>query len=221
MMKAIVYILSLISFTLTAQFTKPQKPVKKIIFDGNSLFVYGADVLGGNRTPVTCMSLMPLPKNIYCNYAVGSRRTTVLTNEFDTKIAPYAKAGDIVIIWEITNSAHDHIGDTNGDTLYSEIQAYCAKARSYGLYVYVLTGIPRFQSGYDDAGITSRINACNTKLRSGWSGFCDGLIDIAATSTFSSATSYTNTTYYETDGTHLKDRGCDSVGYKIYREIPH
>lgn len=221
MKKLILFFCILFSALLIAQFAPPSTSVDGIAFDGNSMLVYGNDVLGGHRTPTSCMALLPQPKRVYHNFAIGGRQTPFLTAEFDTKVAPSLRPGDIVIFWEITNSAHYRIGDTNGDTLYSEVVAYCNKVRSYGFKIYVLTAIPRYMAGFDDINITSRINACNVQLRANWATFCDGLIDIAATPTFSAATSYTNSTYYESDGTHLKNRGCDSVAYKIYREIPH
>ena len=220
MKNILLVIILLLNFSLKSQFAKPSLVTKKIVFDGNSLFQYGDDKLGMTRTPLTAYGLLPTPKRVYYNFSIGGRQTSTLTSEFDTKIAPYVNAGDMVILWEITNSAHYRIGDNLGDTLYNEVVAYCNKAKSYGLSVYVVTGIPRYMTGFDDINITSRINACNAKIRTNWATFCDGIIDIASTPTFSSTTSYTNTLIYEPDQTHLKNRGCDSVGYFIYRTIP-
>lgn len=195
---------------------------RKIIFDGDSLSNQSGLVLvGGQMYPRTCYaSLATLGKKLaYLNFAVGSRRTQALTDEFVTKILPSCRPNDIIVFMEISNSAHDHITDTAGTLLFSEVVTYCAQARDYGLKVACCTAIARDMAGFDDADITDRIMACNALMRADPS-FCDLLIDFGALPQFDEKADCQNATYYNSsDHTHLTDVGYQLLGTTAYNTL--
>lgn len=225
MIRIVVFLFCLLSggpsiSQIIAPSASPGKPKsRQIFFDGNSLTNQGAGgVVSGQQYPTTFYSsLILLGKNIsYFNFSIGSRRTATLTSEFVTKIVPSARFGDIVVVWEITNEAHDMVDDTNGDALFANMVAYCQQARTYGLRVVCLTGIARDMSGFDDANITSRIMACNAKMRISPSSYCDLLVDVGALPQFDEKSDTANTTYYNSDKTHLTNAGYDLIASAVY-----
>lgn len=194
---------------------------RRIFFDGNSLTNQGANgLVGGGRYPTTCYtSIRGLSlKYAMFNYGVGSKRTDELTANFPTKIAPYLRKNDIVVFWEITNDAHDLTSDTNGDLLFSRVVAYCEQAQSYGAKVVCLTGIARDGTPFDDADITSRIQACNLHMTNDPS-FCDLLVDVGALSQFNAKADCANTTYYNADKIHLTNTGYDLIATTVYNTM--
>ena len=162
---------------------------RKIHFDGNSLM----NLSGAGTSPGTVngyyvgsktMSLISDLGLIYYCYGIGNKRTWQLTNDFPTKILPNLQVNDIVVMWEITNNAHDETTDTTGTILYNNIVSYCNMVRGYGAKIIIVTGIARDMTGFDDANITDRIMACNALIRSNWATFCDAIADVGALSQF-------------------------------------
>lgn len=188
---------------------------RRIHFDGNSLMNLSGtgtapDTTQGYYLGTKTMSLLTATeKPIYNCYGVGSKRTPALTADFTTKILPNFQKGDIVVMWEITNEAHDEVSDTTGVILYSHVVDYCNMVRSYGGYIILITGIARDMTGFDDANITDRIFACNALIRTNADTICDGVADFGALSIFDQKTDVANSTYYMTDRTHIKNAAYD------------
>lgn len=188
---------------------------RRIHFDGNSLVNLAGTgtapgVTQGYYLGTKTMSLLTsTDKPIYNCYGVGSKRTAALTADFPTKILPNFQRGDIVVMWEITNDAHDEILDTTGVILYNNVVNYCNMVRSYGGYIILITGIARDMTGFDDANITDRIFACNTLIRANAASICDGVADFGALSIFDAKADVANSTYYMTDRTHIKNAAYD------------
>ena len=201
-----------------------QSVTRTIFFHGNSLSDFGEGlVLDVQRFPVSCYtSILALNKKwAYHNaYSTGGRRTYEMTADFSAEVGVHSKPGDLLIFWEICNDAHDKVSDTAGTALYADVLAYFAAAAPYGLKKVCLTGIPRLYPAYDDAGITSRIFACNQLLRDTVSPPWDLLIDIAALTQFDAEADINNATYYnQTDKTHLTDVGYDLVATTVYNAL--
>ena len=188
---------------------------RRIHFDGNSLMNLAGTgtapgVTQGYYLGTKTMSLLTATeKPVYFCYGVGGRRTQVLIDEFPTKILPNFQKGDIVVMWEITNHAHDETTDTTGVILYNKVVDYCNMDRSYGGYIILITGIARDMTGFDDANISDRIFACNALIRANASTICDGVADFGALSIFDSKADVANSTYYMTDRTHIKNAAYD------------
>lgn len=202
--------------------TYPARVGRRIIFDGNSLTNQGASgLVGAQRYPLTCYESIRLlfNNNAYFNFAIGSRRTQTLTAEFDTKILPSTRPGDVIVFWEITNNAHDLIDDTEGTELFANVVAYCDQVRNHNLTCVCLTGIARDMTAFDDAGITDRIFACNALMRANPSSFCDLLVDVAALTQFDNVADVANTTYYNSDRCHLTNTGYDLIATTVFNAM--
>ena len=88
---------------------------------------------------------------------------------------------------------------------------YCNQARNAGAKVVLLTGIARDMTGFDDANISDRIFACNSLIRTNSSSICDALADVGVLPEFDQKADVANTTYYNSDRTHLTNTGYDLV----------
>lgn len=187
---------------------------KKVIFHGNSLFHLSAgNVFYGNAVSNYFRGLLKTANNIspVFDYSYQGKTTRQLTTEFPTAVAPYFKSGDILIHWELTNDLN--AGQTPAQCLVN-LKAYCTQAKAMGLVVYVLTCIPRnptFISNSDRLTLNSLILADTS--------FCDGVIDVCTLSQFDNGSDYTDTTYYNADGTHLTTSGYNLISQKIYDSV--
>lgn len=197
---------------------------RQVIFHGNSLSDFGDGLtLNVQRFPTTCYnSIKLLNKSLaYSNrYSTGGRRTYQMTADFATEVGNNSLPNDILIFWEICNDAHDKVSDTAGTAIYQDVLDYCAVAQTYGLRIVVLTGIPRLYPGLDDAGITSRIFACNALMRANATPPWELLIDVASLSQFDAEADINNATYYmASDKTHLTNAGYDLIAGKVYTDL--
>lgn len=198
--------------------TPDQVPVN-IIFDGSSLTnADGVNALFGMRYPTQMYSALRTAgkKYIFNNISVGGTTTQYLTSTFFDRLPKHAKAGDIIIFWEITNDAHNLTSDTHGQALYNNVVTYCNQARAAGFKVVCLTGIPRDYPAYDDANITQRILRCDSIMRINPSSFCDLLIDPASLSECNEKSDTTNATYYQGDRTHPTTALYDIIALYVY-----
>jgi len=195
---------------------KVKSYVKKLHFHGNSLFhlsqgnvFYGFGVSNYVRNTMS-------PKPPVFDYSYEGKTTAQLTAEFPTLVAPNVNKGDVLIFWEGTNSISFAGGRTPAQAL-SDIQAYITQAESYGLIVYSLTVIPRNNTYISDADRLA-LNALILADPTINSKF----IDICTETIFDSNADRTNTTYYETDQTHLKTAAQVIVGNRIITVVqPH
>lgn len=190
---------------------------RRIHFDGNSLMNLNGSgaspgITYGYYLGTKTMSLLTATeKPVYFCYGIGGRRTQVLINEFPTKILPNFQKGDIVVMWEITNDAHDETTDTTGAVIYSRVVDYCNMVRSYGGYIILITGIARDMTGFDDANISDRIFACNALIRTNAANICDGVADFGALSIFDQKADAAVSANYMTDRTHIKNAAYDTA----------
>lgn len=197
---------------------------RRIFFHGNSLSDFGGGlVLDVQRFPTSCYNSIKIlnKKWAYHNaYSTGGRRTYEMTAAFATEVGNHSRPGDLLIFWEICNDAHDKITDTDGTEIYQDVLDYFAAAAPYGLKTVCLTGIPRLYPALDDAGITSRIFACNALLRANGTPPWNLLIDLNALTQFDAEADINDATYYNsTDKTHLTDVGFDLVATTVYNAL--
>lgn len=211
-MKKILLILSLFiglfSFSQVVKTTPGH--AKKLVFHGNSLFhlsqgnvYYGFGISNYVRTNMS-------PRPPVEDYSYQGKTTQQLTAEFPTVVAPYVHPGDVLVFWEGTNGIAASIGNQTPAQELVNIKAYITQAESYGLTVISLTCIPRNSTYVVDADRLSlnalilADNSINYKF-----------IDICTETIFDAQADCTNTTYYETDQTHLKTVAQAVVGARI------
>lgn len=190
---------------------------RKIFFDGNSLVNFSTgNVANGFEYPMLAYnSLTAGTRPIFHPCGVGSKRTTVLTTDFLTKILPLSAPNDIVVFMEITNEARDGL---TAQVMVDNVQAYCAQARSYGLKIVVCT-CPAGKLSGDPADTVTRELAANVILRNTYTSFADKLADVGAVSQLDAQADITNTTYYNADQLHLTTAGYTLVANAVYPKI--
>jgi len=184
---------------------------KKLIFHGNSLFEFGASNLRIGNAVSNFVRDNLVTKRAIFDYSFVNKTTRQLRDEFPTLIAPYFKAGDVLVMWDLTNDLSS--GQTPAQALVN-VKSYCAQAKAMGLKVYILTCIPRNPASLNDA---NRVTLNNSIMAD--TSFCDGVIDVTTITEFSTSASYLNTTFYNVDGVHLTTAGYNLIGQRIINSI--
>jgi len=136
--------------------------------------------------------------NVAANNATTEDRHTA--NSTEALFVP----GAICCLWEITN---DLFFNQDKVAAMTEFWDWCDDVRAQGFRVVVGTVIPMWENGevYEDHEADRQY--CNTRIRSEWQSHADALADVAALSYIGDPGAYTNTTYWQADGTHLTVAG--------------
>jgi lysophospholipase L1-like esterase len=108
---------------------------------------------------------------------------------------------NIAVVWAGTN---DLATGASPENTYSYLAAACRRLRGQGWRVVVATMISRTGN---DAGK----NTYNGYIRSGWPMFADAIADLGANANIGVDGAYASSTYFQADGTHLKDAGLNIV----------
>jgi lysophospholipase L1-like esterase len=135
------------------------------------------------------------------NEGTGGHRTPQLTSEFAAVVDVHAGAGEnIVIVMEGGNDLKNT--PSTVPQALQNMADYYAAASLAGWTVWVCTATPRTEA------INSSITTFNAALRANPELYGDALIDMAAADNMSDPS---NLTYYDADGTHLKNAGFTSL----------
>lgn len=189
---------------------------RRVFFDGNSLSNFGnGSVANVYEYPTSAYNSLTGTKPLFHPCGVGSKRTTMLTADFLTKIAPICKPNDIVVFMEITNEARDGL---TAQTMIDNVQAYCVQARTYGLKIVVCT-CPAGKLTTDPSDTVTRELAANVILRNTYSTFADKLADVGAVTQLDAEADITNVTYYNADQLHLTSAGYTLIANAVYPKI--
>lgn len=180
---------------------------KTIFFEGNSLSNRkegDTNYANGYRFPVSCYNLIraaaPSVNIGMTSHAVGGQTTATMITNFSSVVAPYLKPNDVVIVWEIVN---DIATPLTAQAAYNNIVTYCNLALNMGAKVAVCSTIT--SDGVNEA---TKV-ACDALIRSNWTSFAHALIDFRTVPHFQVPADAADTTYYNTDGTHLTNAGYD------------
>lgn len=209
-----------------------------IVVDGNSLSTSQG---GGAPYSDTLRDLLNADGfNVtMANFAVGGQTTLNMISDYASQIAPAYQAGkeNILIAWEIRN--HLVVNSPTIQQAYDDFETYCNLAKSTGYKVIVLTIMPSWTATYKgDSTITgyelldSDRLACNILLRSGFTDYAVGLVDIGATAglanlgdneqagyVFSATRPTTSSNGYFDDGTHNTSAGKDVIAQQVYNKL--
>lgn len=187
---------------------------QQVIVDGNSLTQKdGTNADLKYRMPLTLFTTLRGNSKIFGGqyYGVTGKTTTQLIADFPTKIAPYLKINDIVILWEITNDLNSN--DLTSQQGYDNLVTYAGLVHALGAKVVMLGFIGRDNAG-QDADINTRGFGVNTLINADHS-WCDGWVDLGADAAFNSQAAASNATYYNADKIHLTNVGYDLVASLI------
>lgn len=190
------------------------KSQKQVIVDGNSLTQKdGTNADLKYYLPLKLFADLRTNNKLFAgqHYGVTGRNTVQLISDFPTKIAPYLKAGDVVVFWEITNDLHTN--SATAQQAYDNLVTYAALVHAKGAKIIVLGFIARDLVG-QAADINTRGFACNALIEANHS-WCDGWINLGQNVNFDNVADCANTTYYLTDKIHLTNAGYDLISGTI------
>lgn len=139
---------------------------------------------------------------------VGQTLQTMATN-VSTEVVPLIDTsnwpnGNIVLISAATN---DCLASRTAAQIYADLTTFCAAVRAAGGKVIVDTMLSR---GGFSGGQEAVRQTYNGLVRAGWPSIADGLADLDASTVLGGVGTYSNTTYFDTDQTHLT-----ALGYRI------
>jgi lysophospholipase L1-like esterase len=174
--------------------------VNNLILEGDSLTAGAGLSLSQTWGEKVVISLGEASWGTNLRASGGERLVENIVPRFSTDLLPYRDnrfARNIVTVWAGTN---DIIGGRSAASVYSTLVEYCQRVRENGMEVLVFTTLPRAAfTAYQEA---QRLDY-NTRIRSGFAEFADGLVDVAVNPLL---TNPNDLTYYS-DGTHLTDAG--------------
>lgn len=183
---------------------KPNRP-RQLFFDGNSLFARAnANLANALASPLYLYSQLTSPKPPMFAYPLSGASIAELITAFPTKIAPYIRAGDILLMNEVTNE----LGDSqNPTTTYNYLLQYRDLVHALGAKIVVMT-MPARVITYANMEI-DRLSL-NANILANASQF-DGVADSGGQTEFNSIAATLNTTYYNADQLHFT-----TAGYQLY-----
>lgn len=175
-----------------------QKPL--IVFEGDSLTTNGGGVTVAQTYPYQLIDLLGRAAYDYYNVAVLGQTVVQMAADASYQYDPlsYLYSRAICVVWGGTN---DIAGGDNATTVYNNISAFCAARKAAGWKVVVCTIIAR--GTFSGAQNTTK-STVNSSIVSGYTGFADALVDLAADSRLSNAS---DVTYYNADTVHLNATG--------------
>lgn len=193
------------------------KSQRQVIFDGNSL---SKGILGSTdiyRFPNICTSSLRAAGKIFASqcYAVSGKPTSELITDFPTKIAPYVRSNDIVVLWEITNDLY--VNSYTATQAYNDIVTYAGLVRALNAKFVVVTMVARNYS-LDPVGLWAIGQAANALIAADASCY-DAIARPDLDTNLDQKSDCSNTTYYLADQLHLTNTGLDLVASYAYPAI--
>ena len=194
--------------TLTAY---PDRSLNWICIGDSLTSDYLSSVPGVDRWADQASALLGGGKyNDPTNLAVIGKTAAEMLADAPAQVSAYYAPGktNLVTIWAGTNDLAPS-GAVVAD-LQTTFQALCETWRNAGSKVLAYTMLPRNTgaAGGNQTQFNNNRATFNTWLRSNYTNFADGLVDVAADSNIGvSDTAYANTTYYVNDQTHLLPAG--------------
>lgn len=143
------------------------------------------------------------------NLGVNSQTLQTMATNVSTEVVPLIDTsnwpnGNIVLISGGTN---DCISSRTAAQIYADLTTFCAAVRTAGGKVIVDTMLSRVGFSGPQEAVRQTYNGL---VRAGWPAIADGFADLDANTVLGGVGTYTNTTYFDTDQTHLT-----ALGYRI------
>lgn len=210
----------LLSVSVFSQGLNGNKSIKKLVFQGNSLFDTNVNHTVNNQKYVTLGIYNNLRTTYtglaFFDYSISGQDqvqiNALITSQFDSvKIKPQ----DVVVIWEGTNNLA-HYPSKTGAQAFAELQAWVNIVKRFTDKYIVCTTIARDLAA-DPADLMTRIDDYNTLIRANYSGV--HLCDLGAHSFFNTRAKASVSPPYDTDKLHLYQLGQDTVIEVVKRSI--
>lgn len=161
-----------------------------------AVFIGDSIMAGSGATPPPSLITLPTYNGqamASINLGFAGRTQAAMYDLAWTNIAPsyaYFSGLNIAVVWANTNGM---LQGNSAATEYSYTEAFCRRLKLMGFKVLVCTAISLI-------GLDSVRDAYNALLYTNWTGFCDGLIDLAANANIGADGAYSNATYFQQPG---------------------
>jgi lysophospholipase L1-like esterase len=191
----------------------PEAPrrIGNIVFDGDSL------TAGSTATDPYPSQVMRefRPEVYWINLGIGGQKLYTMLENAPKKVDPLFQASlgrNVCVIWGGTNDIR-WWGHTP-PAVYQHLKDYCLGRRAKGFTVIVLTLLPR-TDGDSPGAFEQYRQDLNDRIREGWIGFADGLVDVGADPFLGIAGRETDTRFYSPDRVHLNNNGLALVAGRV------
>ena len=192
---------------------------RKEIWFGNSLFNFSeGNTYFGMRASNTCYADQVDSSFVlsYCNTSTGGTQTSIMLTDYPTKIRPMLRAGDIVVLGELTNDLCT--GLLTPQQAFKNMDSLAQLIVADGGIPVVVTMIARNKTT-DPADIEASRLTVNDSLRNNASAHGYYIADAGVLTWCDSQADCSSSTYYDTDKVHLKNAGYDPYGLCIRTKI--
>lgn len=184
-----------------------------VVCVGDSL-TYGAGSSTGNTYPQQLAALNTFAT--VSNQGISGVSVTQLFSTAAVVDAIYnANKLNVCVVWCGTNDLYLNLASGIGATTFAALSTYCQARRAAGFKVIVVDMIARNVSTNQSLFNTERASF-NSLLANGYKSFADAFVSLSSQATLSD---YSNTTYFQNDGVHLKDAGYAIVAAAVLRGI--
>lgn len=216
----ILVLFILLSTSVFSQRLNGNPAVKKVIFQGNSLFDTNVNHTINGLKYVTLGIYNELRTSYrtlsFFDYSISGQDqiqiNALLSSQLDSvKVNPQ----DVYVIWEQTNNL-SHYPSKSGAQAFTDLQVTINKISRYTDKWIVCTTIARDLAG-DPVNLMTRIDSCNVLIRNNYTG--NHLCDLGAHSFFNSRAKASVSPPYDTDKLHLFQLGQDTVIQVVKRAI--
>jgi lysophospholipase L1-like esterase len=182
-----------------------------IVFDGDSL------TAGSEATdpyPSQIMRTFASGTSWY-NLGIGGLRIKDILDMAPTRVDRRFNprlGRNVVVVWAGTNDLA--LWNHMASAVYKRLRQYCEERRAQGFTVLVLTMLPR-NDKVCLSGFEERRQSVNRKLRESWTGFADGLVDVAADPLIGTPGCESDLRYWVKGGVHLTNKGLGLVATHV------
>lgn len=169
---------ALLHAALATQFSFTESPTGRIIVTGDSIAAgSNPPELNWNGWARQCRPMLSQQLNFYNEAAGGSQFSNLLANYAASVGLTLSQYSDLRIVLVACGTNDLTIGGRTAAQILADMQTYCGNVRTSGGKVIVGTVLPN--SVWNGTQIATQ-QTLNSSIRSGWTGFADGLADYAA-----------------------------------------
>jgi lysophospholipase L1-like esterase len=155
------------------------------------------------------------PEVPWVNFGIGGQKLSDMLINAPTKVDPLFQPGlgrNVAVIWGGTNDlcwwAH------TSEAVYEDLREYCEGRRRAGYTVVALTLLPRSDTG-SPADFETLRQEVNSRIRAGWAGFADAMVDVGSDPFIGISGSETDLRFYSPDRVHLNNAGLALVAGRV------
>lgn len=186
-------------------------PIGTAVFDGDSLT---AGSTASDPYPSQVMRAFR-PEILWANLGIGGQTLAAMLANAPSKVDPLYRSDlgrNVVVIWGGTNDLRwwSH----TPRAVYERLRTYCLGRRAQGFTVVTLTMLPR-TDGVCPPGFESQRRQFNAMVRSGWAGFADVLVDVAADPFLGRPGCEADLRFFSGDLVHLNNSGLALVAGRV------